>query len=233
MSYELLEHVTTALEGAGLRAGEAYPAAPRPEVDWPLAVVALRELDTAEGMAWFRIQVLSPRNQGGWCCQVWAARAAEVLNGEGISCTPEDMEYVSGSDCYCVPMSASMEVVLGPYGWTPGPRQTILCGAVPQTGVESFAAEKNQQRRLVGANWEREPVAVTPGRGGWKLKLVQRLGEEPPEVPEPFTLTVRQGGREHRYTGCCWNEQHYDYVDGKLRLTRQGFALGRETDANG
>lgn len=233
MAYDLLNRVTTTLEEAGLRAGEAYPGLPQPEVDWPLAVVSLRELDTVEGLARFRVQVLTPRNQGGWACQVWAARAADVMTVSGMSCATEEMEYLSGSDCFCTAMTVSMEVVLGPDGWIPGRRWTILCGDVPQEGVTSFSAEQDQQRRLVGAHWEQDPVKITPGRGGWKLELIQNLGAEPPDTAEPFVLTVREGQREHRYTGCCWNETRYDYLSSGLRLTRRGFAPGREEDTDG
>lgn len=233
MGYELLEHVTTILEGIGLRAGEAYPGFQKPEVDSPMAAVSLRELDTAAGVARFRIRVLSPRILGGWCCQVWAARAAQTMTDAGMMCATEEMEYVSGSDCFCMAVTAAMEVVSGPEGWIPGRRWTILCADILQEGVVSFTAEQDQQRRLVGVHWEREPVKVTPGRGGWKLELVQNVGEEPPETEELFALTVRQGTRNHRYTGCCWNEVRWDYTGGGMRLTRRGFALGREENTDG
>ena len=232
VSYELLEYVTGVLLSAGLRAGEGYPGLQRPEVDQPMAAVGLRELDVPAGMARFQIRVLSPRILGGWCCQVWAARAAEALCGARMVCAAQQMEYLSGSDCFCVELEASVEVVSGPEGWVTGRRWRIFCGAVELTGVESFCAVRDRQRRLVGAHWESSPVAVTPGRDGWTLELVQIQAEEPDHVSEPFTLTVREGSRVHRYTGCCWNETRYDYRAEGLRLTRRGFALGRETVAD-
>lgn len=233
MAYELLKHVTQILRSAGLRAGETYPGTRQPEVDQPMAAVGLQELDVSAGKARFRVEVLSPRILGGWCCQVWAARAAQALTGAAMVCATEQMEYLSGSDCFCTAVTASMDVVRSGEGWLPGRRWSIRCGGVEQEGVESFGAVRDQQRRLVGANWAYEPAAITPGRGGWTLELVQRLAGEPEEVPEPFDLEVREGNRCHRYTGCCWNELRYDYTDSGLRLTRRGFALGREEDMDG
>lgn len=233
MGYELLEYVAGLLQTAGIPTGEAYPGFQQPEVDRPMAAIALRELDVSAKVARFRVQVLSPRILGGWCCQIWAARTAEALTRAGMTCTTEEMEYVSGSDCFCTAVTSSMAVVSGVDGWMPGQRWMVHCEDVLQEGVESFTAARDQQRRLVGAHWAQAPVTVTPGRGGWALELVQCLGEEPSDVPEPFVLTVREGERVHRYTGCCWNEVRYDYTGSTLRLTRRGFALGRETNTDG
>lgn len=233
MGYELLKYVTGLLQLAGLQAGESYPGLQRSEVEQPMAAVGLRELDTVTETARFQVRVLSPRILGGWCCQVWAARAAEALTRAGMVCATEEMEYLSGSDCFCAAVTASMDVIPGPEGWVPGRRWSIRCGTLELAGVESFTAFRDQQRRLVGAHWEQGAVAITPGRGGWTLELVQRLWEEPSEVPEPFELTVQERDWTHRYTGCCWSEVCCDYTGGGLRLTRRGFALGREVDTNG
>ena len=99
--------------------------------------------------------------------------------------------------------------------------------------MTSFEAAQDLQRRLVGTHWKSEPVGITSGTGGWKLELVQSLTAEPDSVTEPFTLTVREGDREHCYTGCCWNETVWEYVQSGSRLTRRGFALGREEVSNG
>lgn len=233
MGYELLEYVSDVLQAAGIPTGEAYPGLQQPEVDKPTAALSLRELDASAGLARFRVQLLSPRILGGWCCQVWAARAVQALTDTGMTCTTEEMEYASGSDCFCTAVTASMAVVSGADGWIPGQRWAVSCGEELQEGVEAFSSVQDRQRRLVGAHWAQAPVTVTPGRGGWTLELIQQVNGEPTEVPEPFVLTVREGDRVHRYTGCCWNEVRCDYTGRGLRLTRRGFALEREMDTDG
>lgn len=233
MGYELLERVTALLEAAGLRAGEEYPGLACPEIDSPMAAVGLRELSPAEGAAHFCVRVLSPRILGGWCCQTWAARAVEALCGDGMTCRTEEMEYLSGSDCFCVTVTASMPVIREGAGWIPGQRWQVLCGETVQEGVSSFRAVRDLERRIVGGHGQSEPVGITPGHGGWMLELVQWLAGEPEEVPEPFGLTVREGDREHCYTGCCWNETDYAHTQRGLCLTRRGFALGREVRERG
>lgn len=228
MGYELLEYVTALLTAAGLRAGEEYPAGERMQILSPAAAVGLRELDAAAGEARYSVRVLSPRLLGGWCCQVWAARAEAALVGGGMTCETGEMEYLSGCDCFCVELTAAQPVVSTTGGWTAGARQRIFCDGFEQRAVESFRAVREQGRRLVGAHGQQRPVAVTPGSGGWKLELIQWGRALPEELPESFVLAVREGDRELRYTGCCWNEEQYEYTQQGTRLIRRGFALDRE-----
>lgn len=228
MGYEFLEYVTQLLSAAGIRAGEEYPAGERVEILSPVAAVGLRELDWAGGTACFTIRILSPRILGGWCCQTTAVKAASLLSGAGFDCQTGQMEYMGGSDCFCVTVTALLPVLPGEGGWEPGQRWQVFCGDAVQEGVESFRAVRDQGRRVVGAFCQSAPVAVTPGNGGWELILVQWVTAEPEELPEPFTLTLRQSGQTVRFTGCCWNTTEYEHTQRGLRLTRRGLALDRE-----
>lgn len=230
MGCELLERVRSILTAAGLRAVEAYPGAEEPGIGAPVAAVGLREIDPEEGTAVFSVRVLSPRILGGWCCQIHGTQAAQALRAAGLRCRTGEMEYLGGSDCFCVTVTASMDVIPGDGGWQPGRRWEIRCGEQLQEGVVSFAALRDADRRLLGTHGQSVPVGITPGRGGWRIELVQRLTAGPEELPEPFTLTVRSDGREQRYRGCCWNEIRCEYTQGGLLLTRRGFALDREED---
>ncbi len=224
MGYELLEQIGDILAAAGFRTGEEYPGLERPEMDGPRAAVGLRALDPEQGTAAFHVRILSPRILGGWCCQTNAARAVEALWTAGLSCRTGELEYLEGSDCFCVTVTATMSLGTGTQRWE------IRCGDGVQEGVVSFRAVRDLDRRIVGAHWESTPVGVTPGHGGWTIELVQRLTRAPEEAAEPFVLTVREGDREHRYTGCFWNETTWDYGPGGRTLKRRGFALGREEE---
>lgn len=231
MGYELLEALMELLTSAGLRAGEEYPAGERVEILSPVAAVGLRELDFAEGEARFTVRVLSPRILGGWCCQTHAAKAGSALHGGGYAVETGEMEYLSGSDCFCITLAATLPVVPVENGWIIGRRWKVFCGEIEQEHVVSFRAVRDQGRRLFGGINRSEPQGVTPGAGGWTLELVQSITAEPEDVKEPFLLTVRHGDTEHRFRGCCWNETELSHTQGGLRLTRRGFALNREVYA--
>ena len=233
MGYELLQALAELVRGAGLPAGESHPGTGAPQVEAPMAAVGLLGLDIPAGLAKFQVRVLSPRILGGWCCQVWAARVTQILCEGGLTCTAEEMEYLDGCDCFCVTVRADQPVVPMNGGWAARGRMQVFCGEKEQTGVESFTAVRDQGRRVQGATGQREPIAITPGRDGWKIELIQRVDRTPEPVGEPFTLKVREGDRESRYTGCCWNEERYEHTARGLRLIRRGFALRREEENHG
>lgn len=232
MGYELLEELTGILEAAGIPAGEEYPAGNRVEILSPVAAVGLRELDCANSLARFSVRILSPRLLGGWCCQRKAAQAVQALHGAGMTCDVEEMEYVAGSDCFCVKLTATRSVRWDGAFWSAGERWQVLRDEAEEKNVLSFRAVRNQGRRILGAFCQSEPVGVTPGAGGWRIELVQS-GVEEEAGQEPFSLTVRAGGRTQRFGGCCWNETQIDLGAEGLRRIRRGFALSREVENDG
>ncbi len=233
MVYGLLEELRTLLEDAGIPAGEEYPAGERVEILSPVAAVGLRELDCANAVARFSVRILSPRMLGGWCCQQKAALAAQTLHRAGMTCSAAEMEYLKGSDCFCVGLTVSRPVYEDAGGWSAGSGWRVLRDDVEEKHVRSFRAVRNQGRRLLGAFCQSEPVGVTPGAGGWQIELVQSGAEEPEEAGEPFTLTVYAGGAGQHYRGCCWNETEIVLGSEGLKRIRRGFALTREVESDG
>ena len=232
MGYELLEELTGILEAAGIPAGEEYPAGDRAEIVSPVAAVGLRELDCANSLARFSVRILSPRLLGGWCCQRKAAQAVQALHGAGMTCDVEEMEYLPGSDCFCVKLTATRSVRWDGSAWIAGSGWQVLRDGEEEKNVLSFRATRNQGRRILGTFCQAEPVGVTPGAGGWQIELVQS-GVEEEGGQEPFSLTVRAGGRTQRFGGCCWNETQIDLGAEGLRRIRRGFALSREVETDG
>lgn len=233
MVYGLLEGLTGLLEAAGILAGEEYPAGSRVEIVSPVAAVGLRELDCANSVARFFVRILSPRILGGWCCQRKAAQAAQALHRAGMSCAAAEMEYLSGSDCFCVSLTVSRSVYWDGESWGADPGWQVLRDDTEEKNVRSFRAVRNQGRRIIGTFCQGEPVGVTPGAGGWQIELIQSGTEGEAAGQEPFTLTVRAGGMSHRYTGCCWNETEILLGPEGLRRIRRGFALNREEETDG
>lgn len=233
MVYGLLEELRELLENAGIPAGEEYPAGDRVEILSPVAAVGLRELDCANSAARFSVRILSPRILGGWCCQHKAAQAAQVLHRAGMGCTAAEMEYLRGSDCFCISLAVSRPVYEGAEGWSAGAGWQVLRDEREEKNVLSFRAVRNQGRRLLGGFCQSEPVGVTPGTGGWQIELVQSGAAEPEEGQEPFVLTVHAGGVQQRYLGCCWNETEIALDSGGLKRIRRGFALKREAENHG
>jgi hypothetical protein len=116
--------------------------------------------------------------------------------------------------------------------WSAGERWQVLRDEDEEKNVLSFRAVRNQGRRILGAFCQSGPVGVTPGAGGWRIELVQS-GVEEETGQEPFSLTVRAGGKTQRFGGCCWNETEVVLGAEGLRRIRRGFALSREVETDG
>lgn len=231
MGFEWLELVVGVLTEAGIRADEEYAVGTVPEITEPVAAVGLSGLDCSEGEAAMAVRILSPRKLGGWACQTRAVDAVAALEAAGIRCQMGAMEYLAGSDCYSIRIQAAMEVRLSEGSWVQGSHWQILVGETEVSWVTEFAGEQDQGRRLIGATCQSDPVGVTPGSGGWTIRMIQQIpqnGAEQAEPDEPFTLTVQHGDQKQTYSDCYWNSVERVYSQSGTKVTWQGFALGRE-----
>ncbi len=227
---EFLEYVTGLLTGGGIPTGEEYPAGHRLHLEEPVAAVGLLGLDFDAGQVQVRIRVLSPRTLGGWTCQNAALTVLATLHGAGHRCQMEEMDFLPGSDCFCICVDVRLDAVLDG-DWALGKRWYVTCGGTVLENVEQFQAVLDQGRRVIGASFQSGGVGVTPGSGSWAITLVQNGGEDTQE--EPFVLTLEDGDRVISYTDCHWNREEWDHQQRGLRRTRRGFALGREVSGVG
>lgn len=230
MGLEWLEQVVSILTEAGIQADEEYAVGAVPEITAPVAAVGLSGLDCGEGVASIMVRILSPRELGGWQCQTGAVAAVAALEAAGIRGVMGTMDYLSGCDCYSIPIQAKLEVKLSGDSWVQGSHWKVTVGTTAYQWVTEFVGEQDQGRRLIGATCQTDPVGVTPGYGGWNIRMVQEIpqnGSEEDEPEEPFDLMVTQGGQTHAYRDCCWNSVKREYTQAGMRVERQGLALRR------
>lgn len=235
MGREWLELVVRALEAAGLSAGEEYAVGTVPEITAPVAAVGLSALDCSAGQANIMVRVLSPRTLGGWECQTAAAGAAATLEKQSIHCQMGKMEYLSGCDCYSISITAVLDIYLVDGSWEQGSPWQVALDDSAVSWVSEFSADQDQQRRLVGATCQTDPVGVTPGSGGWNIRLVLQIpqGAVETDMPqEPFDLTVQQNGWTQIYHDCYWNEVSRTCTQSGMKVVWKGFALTREVTAD-
>lgn len=233
MGREWLELVVQLLSDAGIRADEEYSVGTVPDITEPVAAVGLSGLQCSQGQANIMVRMLSPRSLGGWECQTAAVTAVAALEAAQIHCQMGKMEYLSGCDCYSISITAVLNVCLTDGSWVKGSLWKILLADQEMDWVSGFSAEQDQQRRLIGATCQTEPVGVTPGFGGWTIRLVLEIpqGGVEEEMPEePFVLVAKQEGQVQTYNDCYWNEVHRSCTQGGMQVTWSGFALSREVE---
>lgn len=224
------------LEKSGVSVMEAYPTGTMLHLTEPAAAVEMKALNCAEGKVMIGIRVLSPQSLGGWECQNAAACVAGALYDANIDCTCTQMEYLQRSDSFCVLVTARIPVFFENGKWMRGNPWEVFIENEKLEYANRFDAEQNQDRRLVGAVCQSQPVGVIPGANtGWKIRLVQKIpfGRQIPEVQEePFSLTVRKGGQIQQYRNCYWSGEKCSHSQSGVELEHWGYALERE-ETNG
>lgn len=234
MGIEWLREIVQILTDAGIRAGEEFPAGRQPELTGPVAAVGLRDLNCREGIAEFEIRILSPRTLGGWQCQSASAKAVTVLETAGVECRMEPMAYRSKGDCFEVvilgrKLVSEQEVIQE----TSLFRITVQGEAVEM--VTDFSAVQDRGRRMIGALNQVDPVGITRGVGGWKIRMVQTVPEGGmglTEPEEPFELRVHEKDMVTVFSGCSWNSVTKILNQKQSRVEWEGFALTRTEALN-
>lgn len=231
MGQQWLKRVAQLLNEAGLRAGEAFPGGGAPELTGPAAAVELTAVDCASGRAGITVTVLSPRVLGGWTCQEAGAKAVCILSDAGLSARMGRMAYIQDSDCFRIAVEVTLELCRRDGSWDAGACWEIRAGDTVLNWVTGFTAEQDQGRRIVRDVCQTEPGRISPGSGGWSIRLEQQIpqGKQEAKMPEePFELAVSDGGRVRIYGGCCWNGVRRSCGQGGMTVEHWGFALSRE-----
>ena len=237
MGKEWLLKVLNLLSEAGIAAGEEFAAAPSPVITKAVATVGLRNLDLPSATVTVMVRIISPRTGGGWACQITAAAAVGVLEQNGLRCTMGNMEYRCESDCFELPVTGKMlvpELLPEQKPVTKGWWVTI--DQAELSYVTEFSEHQDQHRRLIGDAGSQTPSGITPGVGGWEIRLIQTIpvGQPEPEVERsPFSLTVYQKYAGVTFSGCVWNEIHRTCQENQIILERRGLATGRKEEQHG
>lgn len=229
-----MKELVDLLNRQGIRAGEAYPGGDWMGLTEPVAGVSLRDLDYSGGNVTFEIRILSPRGLGGWCCQGKAVEVCIALEQEGLDCSLERMEYQKGIDCYEMAILARKQIT--EEAVQENQEVSIWIGGEAVAYVTEFSATQNRNRRLIGAMEQATPVGITPGSGGWEIRMVQVLPRgvgEPAEPEEPFQLILKEAEAQTVFSGCGWNKRQMQVSEEQRKIIWEGFALTREERADG
>lgn len=234
MGNEWLASISEILTGLGIRTQTGTPGRRAMEAGTTVAAVNLTGIDTAQGTMTVTVTVVTPRAEGVVRCQTAAAQAAAALAASGSRWSFDGWRYDSASDCYCIDVTGtrSMEPESTQTGLT---GYEVRIGQTLQSHVTDFQASRQTGRRLLRAMGQAKPLGVTPGMGGWSIRLTQKIpgGEEEPETGEDsFTLTVKRGGYTQIFSLCGWAEYTSRQLEDCTEVVRSGFAVEREVIAN-
>lgn len=236
MGIEWLNSIQDVLKGLGIRTEEGSPGRRAMDIGQTVAAVNLTGLDAREGVMRATVTVITPRSAGAGACQRAAVEITGALEAAGGKWAFDGWRYDSAIDCCCIDVKGTRSVALGEDGWVGVEGYEVWIGETVQTFVTDFQAVKQTERRLYGGVCQSMPYGLTPGRGGWTVRLTQRIPWDQPEPAspeEPFSLTVTRGNHTQVFRGCGWSKYTSRQTDTGTELIRVGLAVEREVVENG
>ena len=229
--YGWLTALEQALRNAGFLVERGYPAKTANALTQAVAAVNLTKVDLPSRSASVTVTVLVPHELGLDHCQKKAEEAALALSEQGGRWSFEGWKFDGNIKCFYVEVVGTAGFAIRNGTWLADTGYQVRIGEEAQQHVTDFWAQQTMNRRLIRPHAQTEPLGVTPGRGGWVIKLTQLMPPghpEPAQQPEPFDLTVSRGGCSRVYRECCWSDYTARETEAGTQIVRSGFALRRE-----
>lgn len=205
-----IAEVVQLLTNSGIRTETAFPAERITRITEPVAAVSLSDLDQEKGNITVLVEILAPKEAGGYVCQQKALEICTVLANAGAVCHQDSCEFLGKGNIFRVQIKAVFDDAL-PFTVTVGTRVLqYLC---------SFSAEQERtstEVSLENTGWEFTVEEFFPW-GVWNTL----------EADEPFEMDVNCMGNIERFEDCIWT--YRQRIPGKtgIRQIRKGKADGR------
>ncbi len=215
----IVSKVIEGLQGAGIRADEAYPGRRIPALTGAVAAVRLGKVDRSIRTTAVQVVIMSPAKSGGSACETAALRAVAVLQGMDGTCVKDVCKFDEMANVFYIEIAVSFFGTPLENGWSPGPGYAVTIGAQPMPNVVSFAAERST---------DDEVTSITQAK--WHFTLEESLppgASEPPDPSEPFAVMVSRTNGDERFTGCTWTSVRRQETIRGVTQIRKGVATAR------
>lgn len=210
MGYISPAQVVDLLNAGGIRTETAFPAERITRIAEPVAAVSLAEVDQEKSTVTVLVEILGPKESGGYVCQQKALEACSILADAGAVCCQGGCEFLNKGNVFRVPVKAV---------FCTAEQFTIATGDLMLTYVCGFSAEQvldSTVTSLQDAPWEFTVEEFFP----WGV-------QDTLEAEEPFELDLRCAGNIERYEECQWIRRQRIAEELGIRQIRKGKATGR------
>lgn len=205
-----LSQVVALLSAGGVRAETAFPAERITRITEPVAAVSLGQVDQEKSTVTVLVEVLGPKESGGYACQQKALTACTILADAGAVCKQGGCTFLSKGNVFRVQVEAVFSTA-EPF--------TIATGTLTLSYACGFSAEQkvdSSYTSLQNAPWEFTIEEFFP----WGVLVTL-------DPTEPFKLDVRCAGNVERYEECTWTGQKRVAEKTGIRQIRTGKATKR------
>lgn len=219
MGQLILDKVIGLLKNGGIRAEAAFPAESIHRITEPVAAVSLEKVNLGTHTTEVLVEVLAPKESGGYACQKKALEACTILESAGAVCCQDGCRFVGKANIFRVPVKAVFRGTARYNDLEELPEYTVTAGAMTLPYLCDFSAKQQTSSTvtsLQSAPWEVTVEEFFP----WGV-----LNTLEPE--EPFELRLHCMGNVECYEGCKWISIERIAEDLGIRQIRKAKATGR------
>ena len=219
MGQLIIDQVIELLNDEGIRASHSYPAANIQRVTEPVAAVSLAKADLKANTVQVLVEILSPKEGGGYACQKEALKACFILEAAGAICCQEGCAYLPKANLFRVPVKAVFKGTVTSAGMEALPEYAVVAGGITLRYVCGFSAKQavsGSSASLQNAPWEITVEEFIP----WGV-------EDSLEADEPFQMDLRCMENIERFEGCTWSKRERIAEESGIRQIRTAKATGR------
>lgn len=219
MGQMIIDKVVQRLSQANIRTEAAYPSGRITRVEGPVAAVSVEQVNGDAHTTAVLIEVLAPRESGGYACQKKAMEVCAVLEAEGAVCRQGKCSFVRHSDLFRVPVQAVFQGIARTDGVETQIQPAVIAGGMTLGHLQAFSAQQEvtgSNASIYTAPWEFTVEEFFP----WGVFNTL-------EPDEPFTMDLCYDGNIERFEQCRWISRQRIKEPGGIRQIRKGKATGR------
>lgn len=219
MGQLILDKVIGLLKNGGIRAEAAFPAESIHRITEPVAAVSLEKVNLGTHTTEVLVEILAPKESGGYACQKKALEACAILESAGAVCCQDGCSFVGKANIFRVPVKAVFRGTARYNDLEELPEYTVAAGAMTLPYVCGFSAQQEVSSTttpLQDAPWEVTVEEFFP----WGIQVTL-------EPEEPFELKLQCMGKIDHYESCRWISGKRIAEELGIRQIRKAKATGR------
>lgn len=212
----ILDNVINLLNHGGIRAEAAYPSERITRITEPVAAVSLEKADQKSQKVTVRVDILGPKESGGYLCQKKALEACAILEEGGAVCCQEGCNFLNKGNVFCVTILAEFRGTARVNTLEEVPHFEVYIGTTRLRYACGFTAEQ-----IPDSTGELQEQAF------WKITLEEFFPWgilEALQGNTRFTLELRHESNLEMYKNCKWTGKKRIAEEAGLRQIRTGIA---------
>ena len=215
---DIIASVTSVLQLAGYRTGNANPGGVMPAITEPVVAVNLERANMAARSVVVRVTVVAPLTLGARSCEEHGLAVCRLLSQMGGKCDLQPSKFNPKTELFSASVLVTFQGNVLDENWAPGD----LCQV-------RFGAGYYLNKVVSFTSWQEPEEEQALEESSWKIRVEEQLeGIRPEEVPANVAnITVLYADGEEVYSDCKLIGRKRVIRDGALVQTWEATANSR------